>query len=67
MKVMWFKDKLRTELQSSSHIKIEMVDSMTFCLTIYGAEISDAGLYQVEVVSIRFDKALDAFTKIPNR
>jgi hypothetical protein len=57
MKVKWFKGDV--ELHGSTHLSIMIVDSMTFTLTIYGADMSDAGIYKVQIVSIRYHLLLD--------
>jgi hypothetical protein len=54
LKVKWYKNKSRTEIQESAHFHMKIVDELTFTLTIVGAEMDDAGFYLVEVITIRF-------------
>jgi hypothetical protein len=63
MKVSWYKNKTLPALgtagngrkrRASGRVEIKVVDSFTFTMTIMGVQMSDAGLYQVEVLSIRY-------------
>jgi hypothetical protein len=63
MKVSWYKNKTlpalgtsgsgRKRRQASGRVQVKIVNSTTFSLTIMGMQMTDAGLYQVEVLSIR--------------